>query len=76
MIRTLKARRTHVVLLKIDIAKAFDNLSWEFLLELLSARGFGIRWTNWISGLLATSSTRLNINGDLSEMIKHRCGLR
>lgn len=76
MIKTLKARKTPAILLKIDIAKAFNTISWEFLLELLQARGFSRRWINWIAGLLATASTKININGDLSDIIDHRQGLR
>jgi hypothetical protein len=34
------------VLLKIDIARAFDTVSCLFLLELLSYVGFSRRWTN------------------------------
>ena len=35
-----------------------------------------MQWTNWISGLLVNASTHLNINGDLTETIIHRKGLR
>jgi hypothetical protein len=76
MIKTLKAQKTPAILLKVDIAKAFNSVSWEFLLDLMRARGFGLRWTNWISGLLATASTCVNINGDLTETIIRRKGLR
>ena len=44
--------------------------------DLLRARGFGRRWTNWIAGLLATSSTKIGINGDLSDTVYHRRGFR
>lgn len=53
-------------------AKACDSVSWEFLLQLLTWRGFGTRWTNWTAGVLATSSTRICINGESSDEIRHR----
>lgn len=37
--------KTPACLLKLDISKAFDTVSWEYLLELLSRRGFSLRWT-------------------------------
>lgn len=46
------------------------------MLDLLRARGFGRRWTNWIAGLLAAVSTKIGINGDLSDTICHHRGLR
>ena len=38
--------------------------------------GFGRRWTNWISMVLATSSTRILLNGQLRRRIYHARGLR
>lgn len=35
--------RTPSILLKLDIAKAFDTVSWTYLLEMMNARGFGAR---------------------------------
>ena len=64
--RWLHRRRCSSVLMKIDISKAFDTLSWEFLLEVVSARGFGRRWRSWICGLLSTASTSILINGELA----------
>jgi hypothetical protein len=31
------------LLLKLDLKKAFDFISWEFLLEVLEAKGFDIK---------------------------------
>lgn len=34
-VKALHRRKTSALLLKLDIAKAFDNMSWEYILELL-----------------------------------------
>jgi hypothetical protein len=64
------------VLLKIDIAKAFDSVAWNFLLEVLQHMGFGRRWRNWVSMILASSSTKILINGRPGRRICHARGLR
>lgn len=65
-----------MLLLKLDISKAFDTLSWPFLLELLRARGFGDRWCGWISALLSTASSRIILNGHQGPPIRHMRGVR
>jgi hypothetical protein len=62
------------ILLKLDITKAFDSISWAFLLEVLQKLGFGQFWRDIISGLLATSSTQILLNGVPRRTIKHRRG--
>lgn len=64
------------VLLNLDISKAFDSVSWPFLLEILQRRGFGPRCRNLISGILSSSSTRVLLNGIPGEVLYHRRGLR
>jgi hypothetical protein len=63
-------------LIKLDITKAFDSVSWEFLLELLNRRGFPTRWTNWLTSILRTSSSSIMLNGCPGNEIMHRRGLR
>jgi retron-type reverse transcriptase len=63
-------------LLKLDVAKAFDNVSWAFLLSILRQRGFSPRWIRWILLLLRSSSTRVLINGRAGEAFLHGRGLR
>jgi len=63
-------------LLKIDIAKAFDSVSWTYLLDVLTHMGFGLRWRNWVSAILATSSTKILLNGRPGRRICHARELR
>lgn len=74
--RRLHALRDPTVLVKLDISKAFDSLQWPFLLEVLGQMGFGPRWISWICGLLATSSTKIAVNGIPGETIYNCQGLR
>lgn len=75
-----KAKLLHVrracILLKVDIAKAFDTVSWPFLLQLLQHMGFSKRRINWISILLSTVSTKIMLNGLPGRRICHSHGLR
>lgn len=74
--KAIHARRTLRVLLKIDITKAFDSVAWNFLLEVLTHMGFGMRWRNWISSILSTASTTILLNGRPRRRICHARGLR
>lgn len=74
--RKLHARKEKGLFLKLDITKAFDALSWPFLLENLRARGFGHRWIGWISILLQSANTRVVVNGVPGKRFHHAKGLR
>jgi len=74
--KALHSRQISSILLKIDIAKAFDSMSWTFLLEVLGHLGFGSRWRNWISTILSTASTKVITNGISGRRICHARGLR
>jgi mannosylglycoprotein endo-beta-mannosidase len=62
--------------LKLDIAKAFDSVRWDFLLEVLQQFGFGPRWRAWVSILLSTASSSVFVNGTRDRWFKHFNGLR
>jgi hypothetical protein len=74
--RLLHHLREPRVMLKLDLAKAFDTLSWAFLFEVLRRYGFGDKFLDWIAILLSSASTRVLLNGCPGPPIWHRRGLR
>jgi hypothetical protein len=64
------------LLLKLDIAKAFDTVSWAYILDMLEARGFPLRWRNCIALLFRTASSKVLVNGAPGRPIEHHRGLR
>jgi hypothetical protein len=63
-----------VILVKLDITKAFDTIDWAFLPEVLTKLGFGQRWITMISDLLGTASTRVVVNIVPGSLIFNRYG--
>lgn len=76
VIKALHKAKRPSLFIKLDISKAFDSVSWVYLLETLTALGFGQRWRDWIATLLATSSSRILLNGAPGRKFKHARGLR
>lgn len=72
----IRKKKIPMLLLKLDISKAFDTISWPFLLETLQAHGFSNKWRQWIETLLATASSRILLNGHPGPSIKHMRGVR
>lgn len=64
------------MIFKLDFRKAFDSVSWEGLLAILTHQGFPPTRTYWISSLLSSSKTTILLNGIPGSWINCRCGLR
>jgi hypothetical protein len=61
-------------MLKLDMAKEFDSVSWPFLVQLLRHKGFGPKWIARLATLLSTANTRVLINGSASGRFWHPLG--
>jgi len=75
MVKSLQRKKEAHILLKLGISKAFDSVSWAFLLETLQHLGFGPRWRSILCLILSTASTRVLLNGEPGDYIHHRRGL-
>jgi hypothetical protein len=75
LVKEFHRKKTRALFVKLDIFKAFDSVSWAYLLEILEHLGFGTRWREWISLALSTASSRILLNGIPGNPIKHERGL-
>jgi len=51
------------LLCKLDIAKAFDHVNWNFLLYMLRRCGFGKKWCSWIAHCISSVRLSILVNG-------------
>jgi exonuclease III len=76
VIHSLQKTKTPGMLLKLDISKAFDKLSWEYMKAMLIAFGFDQKWVTWILKLTSSAFFSLLINGVPSKPFSPSRGIR
>ncbi|KAH1120712.1 hypothetical protein J1N35_003872 [Gossypium stocksii] len=64
------------LILKLDFAKAYDCVRWDFLELVLLKMGFGVRWTGWMLECVSTARAAVLINGAVTNEFKFSRGLR
>lgn len=54
ILHSIKLKKISGMLVKLDIAKAYDKLNWQFIKKMLVAFGFSMAWVNWIMNLISS----------------------
>lgn len=73
--RNIKGRKGYIAW-KIDLSKAYDRLSWRFVLDILREIGLCRQLRDLISYCLTTVSYRALVNGETTKRINPCCGIR
>jgi Reverse transcriptase (RNA-dependent DNA polymerase) len=76
VIEAATKQRQQIVVFKADIHKAFDSISWSFIIKCLRASGFTEKILNWIEFLVLQGSSRIIINYVADKNIKLKRGVR
>lgn len=64
------------ITIKVDIAKAFETIRWEFILQCLRGLNFPAHFIHWIEACICTTSFSVGYNGAIHGYFKGRRGLR
>ena len=63
VLHSLKITRFPRMMIKLDIAKAYDKLNWEFMEKMLGAYSFSPDWVDWVMGLVSSPFFNILLNG-------------
>jgi hypothetical protein len=75
-LHSMKTRKLKGAVLKIDLSKAYDRVSWLYIRLLLTHLGFEVPFISWIMSCLTTTSFAVLINGSASPFFTPERGLR
>ncbi|GKE14851.1 RNA-directed DNA polymerase, eukaryota [Tanacetum coccineum] len=64
------------MIFKVDFAKAYDSVRWDYLLDVLQAFGFGPNWCRWIRGTFSSAMASILVNGSPTSEFPFFCGLK
>ena len=73
---SLKGTRIPGMLIKLDIAKAYNKLSWHYLEAILKAHGFNSEWVEWVMALVSSPFYSILLNGSLTRLLSPSRGIR
>jgi exonuclease III len=71
-----KHKKQHAMVFKVDFAKAYDSVRWDFLDDVLQSFGFGFKWRSWILGSLSSGMASVLVNGSPTAEFQFHCGLK
>lgn len=72
----LKAKKYRGVIIKLDFAKAFDTVNWNFVFHVLQMMNFDERWISWIKAMYKASKISVLVNGAPTDEFASSRGLR
>lgn len=73
-IRKKKEGKTSFFALKLDMNKAYNRVSWGFLIQVLEVMGFSPRWIQLIFQCISIVSFSILINYQRTDWFQPRCG--
>ncbi|XP_050211912.1 uncharacterized protein LOC126662068 [Mercurialis annua] len=76
LIHLAHRRRDQMFLIKLDFKKAFDSISWDFILKMLVKMNFSTTWIKWIASFFDSAQLSVLINGSPSQNFKMERGVR
>ncbi|GKB06125.1 RNA-directed DNA polymerase, eukaryota [Tanacetum coccineum] len=64
------------MIFKVDFAKAYDSITWDYLDDVLKSFRFGVKWRSWIHGSLNSSKAFILVNGSPTSEFQFHRGLK
>jgi hypothetical protein len=72
----IRRKKKRGIIMKLDFEKAYDNVQWSFLFEVLERKRFPEKWTQWMKQVVCVGRVGINLNGEPREYFGTHEGLR
>eukprot|EP00253_Pinus_taeda_P015299 PITA_15299 len=76
VIHSMKTKKQKGMMMKLDLSKAYDRVSWQYLAEILRSFGFSSRWIRWVLSCISTPNFSVLVNDTPSKTFKASKGIR
>ena len=76
LLHSIKTKNSNVLVLKLDLVKAFDRVNWTFVRLLILQISVPLEGMNWIMGFLVSTNFSVLINGTPSSFFVASRGIR
>ena len=76
VVDSILRRKESGLVYKLNIEKAYDNISWEFVYQVMDSMGFGNQWLSWIKWCVSTTFFLVLFNGSFAGFFQSLRGLR
>eukprot|EP00253_Pinus_taeda_P014954 PITA_14954 len=76
VIHSLKDKKQKGMMIKLDLSKAYDRLSWNYLEKVLESFCFSRRWINWIHSMISSPNFSILVNETPSKKFTASRGIR
>nr|GFC41688.1 RNA-directed DNA polymerase, eukaryota, reverse transcriptase zinc-binding domain protein [Tanacetum cinerariifolium] len=69
-------QKAKAMFFKVDFAKAYDSIRWDFMNDVLNSFVFGSKWRSWIRGSLCSGKASILVNGSPTAEFQFHRGLK
>lgn len=76
IIEDAKKSKRSLLIFKVDFAKAFDSVDWNYLLNMMKFMNFPEKWLMWMKTCITSASANVLVNGSPSGEFKFKRGIR
>jgi len=73
----MASKKKSGIMLNLDFEKAYDMVSWRFLEEVMTKKGFSSLWIQWVMKVVyGRRRVAVNLNRDLGQLFRSYKSLR
>lgn len=72
ILNSVHKKKQAAVLFKVDFEKAYDNMKWPFVYQMLKAKGFPDVWCDWIMKVVMGGKVGVKVNDQIGAYFRKK----